>query len=103
MSTKPAPLQERSITIIGGGTDGPSIRLVPDGHGGYRIVHVPGWNPEAMLELSAALSILKQASRLKQPEAQTAVMQAVSKIAESGLAHLTGDQAGGATVVVMAG
>jgi len=103
MSTKPAPLQERAIIIIGGGTDAPGYKLVPDGHGGYKVVPVPGWNPEAMLELSAALSILQQASRLKQPDASKGVMAAVSKIAQSGLTHLAGDQAGGTTIVVMAG
>jgi len=102
MSTKPVALQERAIIIIGGGTDAPGVKLVPDGHGGYKVVPVPGWNPEAMLELSAAVSILQQATRLKQPEASKGVMAAVSKIASSDLTHLAGDQAAGATVVVIA-
>ena len=102
MSSKPAALQERSIIIIGGGTDAPGFKLVPDGHGGYKVVPVPGWNPEAMAELSAAFSILQQASRLKQPDASKGAMAAVSKLVNDGLQHVVGDQAAGATVVIMA-
>src|SRR4051812_10244562 len=101
MSTKPAPIQEQAIIIIGSGTDAPGLKLVPDGHGGYKVVPVPGWNPEQMLELNSALKVLASAGRIKQPDASKAIMTAASKLANEGIAHLTGGQAGGNTVIVV--
>ena len=46
--------------LIIGGTDAPGIMILPDGHGGYKIVRVPGWNPEQMVELGAALDVLAE-------------------------------------------
>jgi len=101
MSTKPAPLQEQAIIIIGGGTDAPGFKLVPDGHGGYKVVPVPGWNPEQSLELSSSLKILAAAARLKQPEASKAIMTAANKLVNQGIAHLAGGQAAGNIVIVV--
>ncbi len=101
MSTKPAPLQEQAIIIVGGGTDAPGFKLVPDGHGGYKVVPIPGWNPEQFAELGASLKILAQAGRIKQPEASKAIMTAVSKLANQGISHLSGGQAAGNTVIIV--
>src|SRR4051812_44305225 len=100
MSTKPVPLQEQAIIIIGG-TDAPGIKLVPDGHGGFRIEKVPGWNPEQSLELSSALRILSSAAKIKQPEASKAIMTAANKLVNQGIAHLAGGQAAGNVVIVV--
>lgn len=53
-----------AIVVIGRfGTDGPSVWI--DSHG---VVHVqPGWNPEQMLEVSKAVTMLAQAASLKTP------------------------------------
>ena len=101
MSTKPAPLQEQAIIIIGGGTDAPGVKLVPDGHGGYKVVPVPGWHPEQFAELAASLKVLASVSRIKQPDASKAIMGAATKLANQGIAHLTGGQAAGNTVILV--
>lgn len=87
--------------LIIGGTDAPGIMIVPDGHGGYKIVRVPGWNPEQMVELGAALEVVSGAGRLKHPEVSQALLKNVSKLVESELAPAM-KEAGGHTVVVVA-
>jgi len=101
MSTKPAPLQQQAIIIVGGINDAPGFKLVPDGHGGYKVVPIPGWNPEQFAELAASLKVLASAGRIKQPEASKAIMTAATKLANDGIAHLTGGQAAGNTVIMV--
>lgn len=71
-----------SLMIVGG-TDAPGIRIVPDGHGGFKIEKVPGWNPDAMSDFSHALKVVDVASRIRQQGvaevAIKSVMQFVQK------------------------
>lgn len=85
-----------SITIVGG-TDAPGIRIVPDGHGGFKIEKVPGWNPEQMLELANGLEIVSAASRLKTAGLAEQVLKSVGGMVEKQL----GEHAQGANVVVV--
>jgi hypothetical protein len=75
---------------------------VSDGHGGIKIVPIPGWNPEQAAELGAALKVIASASRIRQPEASQAILSAASKLAGSEIGHLTGGASGQTTVVVVA-
>lgn len=85
-----------SITIIGG-TDAPGIQIVPDGHGGYVIKRIPGWNPEAMRELANSLQVVTAASRLKTAGLAEATIKSVGAIIEKQL----GEHVAGANIVVM--
>lgn len=88
-----------SITIIGG-TDAPGIQIVPDGHGGYIIKRVPGWNPEQMADLALGLNVITAASQLKTAELAEQVMKSVGGFVEGQLGeHI----AGAANVVVVRG
>jgi hypothetical protein len=101
MSTKPVALQEQAIIVIGSGTDAPGFKLVPDGHGGFKVVPLPGWGIEQFADLSAALKVLASAGRIKQPEASKAILTAANKITSQGISYLTGGQAAGNTVIVV--
>lgn len=46
-------------------TDGPGIQIIVDANGHVRIVPVPGWNPEIMAEITGAVQVLTQATRIK--------------------------------------
>jgi len=83
--------------IIVGGTDGPGIQLVPDGHGGYTIKRIPGWNPEAMAELADSLTVMNAASRLKSPGVAEQVFKSVGQLVQKQL----GEHVGGGNVVVV--
>ena len=53
-----------AIVVIGSrGSDAGYWELV-----GGKLVHVPGWNPEALAEVVAAATMLAQAPALKTPE-----------------------------------
>jgi hypothetical protein len=53
-----------NIYFLGGvGTDAGGWYIGPDG----KIHRIPGWNPEAMLELTHALNVLREAALLKTP------------------------------------
>jgi hypothetical protein len=93
-------LMEEVIFVVGGGTDAPGFKLVPDGHGGFKIVPVPGWNPEAGLELSSALKVMGLAARLKNPEGSRAILHDAAKIVEKELGPAIGAHGGGKVVVV---
>jgi hypothetical protein len=61
------------IVIGRGGTDGPTVVIGPDGK-----PHVqPGWGIEALAEVSAALGVLRAASRLKSPGLAEAAIKSV--------------------------
>jgi hypothetical protein len=86
--------------IIVGGTDGPGIRIVPDGHGGWKIERVPGWNPEQMVELGHGLAVISAASRLKTAGLAEQAITAVGGFVEKQLGEHVG---GAANVVVIRG
>ena len=48
---------------VGGFTDAGGYIIHPDG----TIEKIPGWNPEAFVELSHALNILREATQLRTP------------------------------------
>jgi hypothetical protein len=55
---------------LGGGTDGPTIVLtVVDGK--VVIKRVPGWNPEVLAEVTAAVSTFEEAGKIKSKAART--------------------------------
>jgi len=85
-----------SLTMIGG-TDGGGIVLVPDGHGGFTIKRIPGWNPEAILDLVNSISVIKAASRLKTPQLADAVFKSVGNYVNQQL----NEHAGGANTVIV--
>jgi hypothetical protein len=78
--------EQLSFLIIGGETDAGGIRIVSDGKGGFKIIKVPGWNPEQMLELGSAIRVAASAARIKNPEVSRAVLNAVGKLTLSELA-----------------
>jgi hypothetical protein len=51
--------------IFVGGTDGPGWYIGPDG----KIHRIPGWNPEAMVDVNLAISALRDIARMKNPAA----------------------------------
>jgi hypothetical protein len=102
MGTRPVVIQEQAIIVIGGYTDAPGFKIVSDGHGGFKVVPIPGWNPEVSAELGAALRIVASAAQIKQPEASQAIMTAAAKLATSQIGALAGGGAGQTTVVVVA-
>jgi hypothetical protein len=89
--------QALTSIIIVGGTDAPGIQLVPDGHGGWKIVRIPGWNPEAMVDLANGLAVISAASKLKAPGLAQQVINAVGSFVQKQI----GEHAPGASVVVM--
>ena len=101
MSTKPIVLQEQVIFVIGGYTDAPGFKIVSDGHGGFKVVPIPGWNPELSAELGAAVRIIASTAQIKQPEASQAILNAATKLATSQISALAGGSAGNTTVVVV--
>ena len=92
------PRAIEGITILGG-TDGPTIQIVSDGHGGWVIKRSPGWNPELVAELAASLEVVGAASRLKTAGLAEQVINAVGGLVEKQL----GEHAGGAAHVVVMG
>lgn len=51
--------------IVHGGSDAGGWQLVPDGHGGFKIVKVPGWQPEQIREITAALEAVSAVTRVE--------------------------------------
>jgi hypothetical protein len=64
---------EMHLLLLFGGTDAGGIIITPDG----KIIHVPGWNPEQLVELSHAVNILREAAQLKTPRLSEAVTSSV--------------------------
>ena len=54
-----------TITFVGG-ADAPGFQIVFTGHG-FKIVPVPGWEFDKLVELKNALGILQKAGALKTP------------------------------------
>lgn len=47
-----------------------------------KVHHVPGWNPEAMAEFEAAISVMRDATRFKAPGLAEAVVNSVLPFAQ---------------------
>ena len=97
-------LNEMVFFMVGGANDAPGFKIVPDGHGGFKVVPVPGWNPEQAVELGATLKALGSVGRLKRHEAGS-IVTSLGKLASSELHKLTtgGEAAAHAAVVVVVG
>src|SRR5690349_11096870 len=54
------------------GTDAGGWYIGPDG----KIHRVPGWNPEAMTDLTRAVSVIRDAAQLKTPRLAESVLKA---------------------------
>jgi hypothetical protein len=62
-----------------------------------KIHRIPGWNPEAMLELTRAVSVIREAGQLKTPGLTEATVKGVMEFAQKELAtHVKG---GGVLVI----
>lgn len=82
--------------LVGGGTDAGGY-IITFEHGKIVIKKVPGWNPEQYSELGAALTILKEATKLKHPGLAEAAAASVMEFTQRQL-----DQhAKGGTVLVI--
>jgi hypothetical protein len=88
-----------SITIVGG-TDAPGIQIVPDGHGGWKIKRIPGWNPDQMVDLAHSLTVIGAASRLKTAGLAEQAIKTVGGFVEQQLGEHVG---GPANVVIVRG
>jgi hypothetical protein len=82
------------ILVVGGLTDGPGFKLVSDGHGGFKVVPIPGWEPEVMRELGAALRALTAGAHIKSAEGAS-IVNLASKIVQAKVQHQLGHAAAG--------
>jgi|SwirhisoilCB1_FD_contig_31_18525054_length_478_multi_4_in_0_out_0_1 hypothetical protein len=82
--------------IVGGGTDAGGY-IITFENGKIVIKKIPGWNPEAFAELGAALSIIRDATRLKTPGLAEAAMHSVMEFTQK---QLDQHAKGGAVVVI---
>jgi hypothetical protein len=64
-----------------GGTDAGGWYIGADG----KIHRIPGWNPEAMLELGHALNVIHEAGQLKTPGLADAAVKSVMDFAQKQL------------------
>ncbi|MEK6302745.1 MAG: hypothetical protein AABO41_18700 [Acidobacteriota bacterium] len=69
-----------NIYVIGG-TDAGGWYIGSDG----KIHKIPGWNPEAMVELGHALNILREAGQLKTPRLAEAAIKSVNAFVQKEL------------------
>jgi hypothetical protein len=77
--------------IIGGGTDAGGLSITFE-NGKVVIKRIPGWNPEQLLELSAALNIIREATKLKTPGLAEAAALSVMKFTQEQLGqHVKGN------------
>ena len=76
------------IITVGGFNDAPGFIIVSDGHGGFKIVKTPGWNPEVALEVNAGIAILREAQGLKSVRVQAKLVQMATEILEPHQAEL---------------
>jgi len=66
-----------------------------------KLHHVPGWNPEALAELNAAVNILREATRLKTPGLAEAAIKSVMEFTQKELGTHLKQGAGEGTVLVL--
>ncbi len=101
MPAVPKTTALQQIIFIGQeGSDAGGFRIVPDGKGGWKIEKVPGWNPEGMSEVGAALQVLGRAAVLKNARVSKSILKSAANLANEEL------EAGGvkaATIVVIGG
>jgi hypothetical protein len=86
----------KNIYFISGGgfgTDAGGWYIGPDG----KIHRVPGWNPEATVELGHALNVIREAGRLKTPGLAEAAIKSVMGLVQKELGSYVKD--GGVVVV----
>ena len=62
-----------------------------------KIHRIPGWNPEAMLEVTHAINVIREAGQLKTPGLADAALKGVMEFAQKELA--THVQGGGVLVI----
>ncbi|HVN60773.1 MAG TPA: hypothetical protein VMT59_05895 [Gaiellaceae bacterium] len=86
--------------IVGGETDAGGFKIVPDGKGGWKIVPIPPWNPEAVLQFASAVRIVAEAGRLRAPQAQQTILKAATALVGSELAPVLDKGAAGGTLVI---
>jgi len=80
----------RSI-VVGHGTDGGGVIITIE-NGKVVIKRIPGWNPEQYVELGSALTIIREAAKLKTPNLSEAAIKSVWDFAQKQLdAHVQGD------------
>jgi hypothetical protein len=87
--------------LVIGGTDAPGIQIVPDGHGGWKIVRVPGWNPEQMVELGSAIRVAAAAGHIKESKVSQSILKSAAPLVSAELDKVLGQQPDGANVVVV--
>ena len=75
-----------NVVIIGGGSDAGG--WIWDGK---KFKKVPGWNPEAIVELGNALTIVQAAAHLKTPGLAEAATRGLADFMEKELAPYTKD------------
>jgi hypothetical protein len=63
------------------GSDAGGWWIGPDG----KIHRIPGWNPEAMVELSHAINVIREAGQLKTPGLAEAAIKSVMDFAQKEL------------------
>jgi len=83
------------IIIIGGSDAGGYI--ITFEHGRIVFKRIPGWNPEQLVELSAALNIIREATKLKTPGLAEAAAGSVMEFAQKQL----GEHVKGGAVLVL--
>jgi hypothetical protein len=75
------------------GSDAGGWYIGPDG----KIHRIPGWNPEAMLEMTHAINVIREAGQLKTPGLADTALKGVMEFAQKELAtHVKG---GGVLVI----
>jgi hypothetical protein len=82
--------------IIGGGTDAGGWQITFE-NGKVVIKRIPGWNPEQLAELTAALSIIREATKLKTPGLAEAAAASVMEFTQK---QLDQNVKGGAVLIV---
>jgi hypothetical protein len=81
--------------IIGTDAGGWEITVV---NGKVVLKRIPGWNPEQLLELTAALNVIREATKLRTPGLAEEVAGSVMKFAQGQLGqHVHGE----GTVIVV--
>jgi hypothetical protein len=93
MDSKAAVAKNIYFIGPGVGTDAGGWYIGPDG----KIHKVPGWNPEATLELARAIAVLRDGARLKTPGLAEASTKAVMQFVQRELAGYV--QEGGVVVL----
>jgi hypothetical protein len=86
-------------TIIIGriGSDAGYWYIGPDG----KLHHVPGWNPEQLAEVGAAVNIMREATRLKTPGLAEAAIKSVMEFTQKELAAHLKDRGTQGVVLVL--